>query len=161
MRRGSKGDCYEGGLRIPFLARWPGKIEAGSVSEHLGYFPDIMPTLAELAGVESPKSSDGISIVPALLGAYGEQRQHAYLYWEDKRGKVGVRERNWKAVKPGNKEDFELYNLEEDIQELNDLAEDHPQILDRLKKYADEAHTPRVEGKVLDESLGFKGHEAD
>jgi len=123
--RGGKGWLYEGGLRIPFIVRWPGKIKPGRVSDHLGYFPDIMPTLAELCGAPCPKDTDGISIVPELLGGR-EQPQHDYLYWEDC-GQIAVREGNWKAVrtrsrrgKPGK---WELYDLAADLAETTDLAD--------------------------------------
>ena len=96
--RGGKGNLYEGGLRIAYMVRWPGKIESGTVSDHLGYFPDVMPTLAELTGAEMPKSIDGISFAPTLLGS-GKQQEHPYLYWEFK-GQVAVREGNWKALRP-------------------------------------------------------------
>lgn len=158
--RGGKGDFYEGGLRIPFIVHWPGRIKPNSESDHLGYFPDVMPTLAELAGIAPPESTDGISIVPTLVGkkeAGRHQENHEYLYWEDTRGSVAVTQDIWKAVKY-RKGEFELYNLKKDVEEQNDLAEAHPDILDRLLKHAEEAHTPDINGRVLDASLGFKGH---
>ncbi len=160
--RGGKRSFYEGGLRIPFMARWPGHIRPGQVSDHLGYFPDIMPTLAELAGVEPPSCSDGISIVPALLGeerAGRKQARHEYLYWEDDKS-CAVRVRDWKAVKPSGAGDFELYDLGNDMEELHNLSAQHPEILGRMKKFAGEAHRDPCLGQVLDPSLGFKGHKA-
>jgi arylsulfatase A-like enzyme len=154
--RGGKGKFYEGGLRIPFLVRWPGRIKPGQVSNHLGYFPDIMPTLAELAGLDRPKTTDGISIVPTLLGK-GEQATHPWLYWEDPKS-TAVRMGHWKAIKPAKNKPFELYNLSNDIQELNDLASKHPDVLAKMKKLAEQAHTPGRSGKVLDSNLGFDGH---
>ena len=161
--RGGKRSFYEGGLRIPFMVRWPGKIEAGAVSDHLGYFPDIMPTLAELAGVTPPEHTDGISILPTLLGpenAGRSQEQHAYLYWEDPKS-VAVRMKNWKAIKPDTDAPFELYDLSKNLEELHDVSDQFPDVLQKMKMYADEAHTPPCKGKVLDASLGFKGHKAD
>ena len=161
--RGGKGNFYEGGLRIPFMVRWPGKIKQGNVSDYLGYFPDIMPTLAELAGVEAPASTDGISIVPVLLGqdlTKIQTVQHEYLYWEDPKS-IAVRMGNWKAIKPKNKDSFELYNLNTDLEELNDAAAEYPEILEKMIQYSKEAHTPPRHGKVLDASVGFKGHKED
>ena len=144
------------------MAWWPGMIEAGRVSDHLGYFPDIMPTLAELAGIEAPENTDGISIVPTLLGiehAGREQEQHEYLYWEDPKS-CAVRMGNWKAIRPGREAPFELYDLSEDPEELKDVAGLYPGILHKMKMQAEEAHSPVRMGKILDESLGFKGHKS-
>ena len=161
--RGGKGNFYEGGVRIPFIVRWPGKITAGKVSDHLGYFPDIMISLAELAGAEPPENTDGISIVPTLLGekdAGRRQEQHEYLYWEDPKS-CAVRMSNWIAIRPGQEAAFELYDLSQDLEELHDVADQFPEILDKMIMYAKEAHTPPCKGKVLDESKGFKGHKSD
>ena len=161
--RGGKGNFYEGGLRIPFIAWWPGMIEAGKASDHLGYFPDIMPTLAELAGMEAPGSTDGISIVPTLLGAERagrEQEQHEYLYWEDPNS-CALRMGNWKAIRPKQSAPFELYDLSEDLEELHDVAGRYPGILQRMEMWAKEAHSPLRKGEVLDESLGFRGHKSE
>ncbi|MFC1652198.1 arylsulfatase [Planctomycetota bacterium] len=161
--RGGKGNFYEGGLRIPFIVRWPEKIKAGSISDHLGYFPDIMPTLAELAGTKPPKDTDGISIVPTLLGEKEigrTQEQHEYLYWEDPKSSA-VRMKRWKAVRPGKTTPFELYDLSKDIEELDNVAARNPDVLKKMITYAQEAHTPPRRGKVLDASLGFKGHNKD
>lgn len=161
--RGGKGNFYEGGLRIPFIVRWPGKIKPGTVSDHLGYFPDVMPTLAELTGAKPRADSDGISFVPTLLGekqAGHKQEQHAYLYWEDP-GSRAVRMKNWKAIQPNKGKPFQLYDLSKDLEELNDVAAQHPEVLEKMTMYAEEAHTPPRHGKVLDASIGFKGHEKD
>ena len=94
--RGLKGSVYEGGIRVPFIARWPNMIEPGTVSDHVSAFWDMMPTFAELAGVKSPKS-DGISLVPTMFGT-GNQKKHEYLYWEfnAKIGNLEFRMRNSK-----------------------------------------------------------------
>jgi arylsulfatase A-like enzyme len=158
--RGRKGLLYEGGLRIPFIVRWPGKVKAGAVSEHLGYFPDIMPTFAELAGVNCPADIDGISIVPTLLGegvAGRAQKRHAYLYWEYG-GQTAVRCGKWKAYKP-RKGEWELYDLSKDIEEKEDIAAQNTTKLDELKAYAAEAHVPHVPGEVLDTELCMKDHQ--
>jgi arylsulfatase A-like enzyme len=157
--RGRKGNFYEGGLRIPFLVRWPGHVKPGTVSDHLGYFPDVMPTLAELTGLERPESTDGISIVPTLLGE-GEQQQHRCLYWEDARG-VAVRIGHWKAIrsiKKGKPGPWELYDLASDIEELNNVATDHPEMVALADTAAGIAHRPVRPGTVLDPAAGFQGH---
>ena len=159
--RGQKGTLYEGGLRIPMIVRWPGRIKAGTVSDHLWYFPDVMPTLAELAGVEPPDSIDGISIIPTLLGeeAVGrKQKMHEFLYWEH-RGHVAVRTGKYKAVKPGKNKPFELYDLDADISEQNNIANKHPDILAKMKTCARQSHIENLIGEVLDNEKRFKGHQ--
>ena len=158
--RGGKGNLYEGGLRIPMIVRWPGRIKAGVVSDHLWYFPDVMPTLAELAGVEPPDNIDGISIIPTLLGeraARRKQSKHEFLYWEY-RGQTAVRMGNFKAIEPGQNKPFELYDLRKDIGEQNNIADKHPEILAKMKAYAKQAHTKNLKGGWIDEEKGFKGH---
>jgi len=160
--RGGKGDFYEGGLRIPMIVRWPGKIRAGAASDLLWYFPDVMPTLTELAGAECPKNIDGISILPTLLGekaAGRKQPTHKYLYWEDPRS-AAVRWGNWKAVKPRSAREFELYDLGRDIEEKQNVAAEHPEVLKQIRAFAAEAHAPVRPGKVLDPDAGFKDHRA-
>ena len=132
--RGYKRDLYDGGIRVPLIARWPGKIRAGSTSDHLSAFWDFLPTACELAGIKPPEGIDGISYLPTLLGK-GEQRKHAYLFWRtarDNRGKVAVRAGKWKMVRPGGKKPFELYDLEADIGERSNVAAKHPDVLERL-----------------------------
>jgi arylsulfatase A-like enzyme len=145
--RGRKGLLYEGGLRVPMVARWPGRIEPGRVSDQLCYFPDVLPTLAELAGAEPPEDIDGISLVPELLGeaaAGRQQEQHEYLYWE-LNGQTAVRQGQWKAVQPRN-QPWELYDLSRDISETKNLAAEYADMLAKLAKIAKQAHQPAVEG---------------
>ena len=146
--RGTKGTLYEGGLRVPFVARWPGKIAPGRVSEHLGYFPDMLPTIAEIAGSMRPVDTDGISIVPELIGekaAGRKQPQHDYLYWEIN-GWTAIRQGNWRAVRPKGSERWELYDLSSDPSESHDLASTQPEILAKLTALAAKAHEPVREG---------------
>ncbi|MEZ6137609.1 MAG: arylsulfatase [Pirellulaceae bacterium] len=99
--RGTKGQLYEGGLRVPFVASWPGKIVAGQVSDHLGYFPDVLPTIAEMTGAQTPNDIDGLSILPTLIGATAAghaQQQHKFLYWEIG-GATAIRQGTWRAVR--------------------------------------------------------------
>jgi len=161
--RGGKGEFHEGGLRIPFLVRWPGKIKSNTVTKYLGYFPDMMPTLAELAGGTHPERCDGISIVPTLLGedkAGRRQPQHEYLYWED-RNSFAVRFGDWKAVrfiKGGKPGPWELYDLDKDIEEVNNIAREHPRLVEKIDTYASATHQPVRPGRVLDASLVFQDH---
>ena len=146
--RGKKGDLYEGGIRIPALARWPGKIKPAQISDLLWYFPDILPTIAEITGAETPTDIDGLSIVPELFGetiAGRKQAQHEYLYWEIS-GKTAVRMGSWKAVQPKMEAEWELYDLSTDLGETRDLSKTNPDILSKLQGFATAAHTPAVEG---------------
>ena len=150
--RGGKGNLYEGGLRIPMAIRWPGKIKPGRVSDHLWYFPDVMPTLAELTGAKSVKDTDGLSIVPELIGAKAagrSQEQHQYLYWE-LGAQTAVRMGNWKAVRTGAKAEWQLFNLKNDISEVHDVSKQNPKILEQIRAIAQEAHEPAVAGTFAD-----------
>jgi arylsulfatase A-like enzyme len=150
--RGGKTNFYEGGLRVPAIAHWPGRIEAGRVSTHLGYFPDILPTFAELAGAAIPKDVDGISIVPELLGK-GKQPQHRYLYWE-MGNQTAVRMGDWKAYhRGGDNAAWQLYDLSKDISETTDVAAQHAGVLAQMETFAAEAHRPMPEGEIYDRSL--------
>jgi len=142
--RGGKGSLYEGGLRIPFIARWPGKIEPGRISDLLFYHPDILPTLAELTGARAPDDIDGLSILPELLGPQATGRpqpQHEFLYWEH-RAQTAVRMRNYKAIRPKANAPWELYDLDTDISETTNIADRHPDILAQMKDFARKSHTP-------------------
>lgn len=160
--RGRKGTLYEGGLRIPMIANWPGAIRGARVSDHLWYFPDVLPTLAELAGAEAPDDSDGISIVPELLGerAAGRvQALHEYLYWEIG-SQTAVRMDKWKAVQPRKNGPWELYNLDQDLSEQNDIATAHGEILAKMKRYAAAAHEPVREGVFHNRAIHEKDRQA-
>ena len=142
--RGGKGNLYEGGLRIPFLVRWPERIRSGQVSDLLFYQADILPTLAELTKAKAPEEIDGISILAELLGAQAvghPQRQHEFLYWEH-RQQTAVRMKHWKAIQPQKEAAWELYNLQQDPSETHDLAAEHGEVLSRMKQYARDSHEP-------------------
>lgn len=141
--RGKKGTLYEGGLRVPFIARWPGKIAAGGVTDHLGYFPDILPTVAEVTGATAPADIDGLSILPTLLGKLAEQKEHDFLYWE-MGNQFAIRQGTWRAVR--SKGGWELYDLAADPSESKDLAKEKPEIAAKLADLAEKAHAPAVEG---------------
>ena len=144
--KGYKRDLYEGGIRTPMLVRWPAKIKAGSSSDHISAFWDILPTIAEITGSELNEDTDGISFLPELLGK--KQQQHQYLYWEfhEQGGKTAVRMGNWKAVKRGIDRDpqgnTELYDLSEDIGETTDVASSHAEVVKRMEEIFKKAHTP-------------------
>jgi arylsulfatase A-like enzyme len=145
--RGVKRDMYEGGIRMPFLARWPGRIKAGTENDFLGAFWDMMPTMADLAGVTGlPDNIDGISFAPTLFGRKAE-KIHDYLYWEfyEGGGKQAVRKDNWKAVRLNVNKDrnapIELYNLHADPGEQNNIASQHPEVVEELNNILNEAHT--------------------
>lgn len=145
--KGYKRDLYEGGIRTPMLVRWPGKVKAGSVSDHISAFWDVMPTIAEICGAKLSESIDGISFLPTLLGK-SEQEQHSYLYWEfhEQGGKIAVRMGNWKAVKLNVDKDpagpLELYNLTDDLGETNNVASTNPEIVMKMEAIMKQAHTP-------------------
>ncbi|MDR2773655.1 MAG: arylsulfatase [Tannerella sp.] len=144
--RGVKRDLYEGGIRVPFITWYPGKIEAGAVSRHIAAFWDVLPTMAELTDIETTVNTDGISFLPTLFGQK-QQAQHEYLYWEfhEQGGKAAVRKGNWKSVmlNVNNKEKtkIELYDLSVDIHEDNDIAGQHPQIVSEMLQIMKNAHT--------------------
>ncbi|MBI5775529.1 MAG: arylsulfatase [Verrucomicrobia bacterium] len=150
--RGIKRDLYEGGIRVPMIARWPGKIKAGSVSDQPWAFWDFLPTAAALAQVSPPEGMDGISMLPALLGK--PQKGHEFLYWEfhEKTFKQAVRMGDWKAVRNGVGEPLELYDLKGDVGEANNVAGKNPEIVEKIEAYmktarTESAHWPVKEGR--------------
>ena len=141
--RGIKRDLYEGGIREPFIARWPGHIQAGKVSDHVGYFGDFFATAADLAEAQSPAGLDSISFLPAMLGQATKQKTHEYLYWEFHEGgfKQAVRMADWKAVRLGVGKPLELFNLKSDLGEQTDVASQHPEIVARMEAILKTART--------------------
>ncbi|MBW2173924.1 MAG: sulfatase-like hydrolase/transferase, partial [Deltaproteobacteria bacterium] len=139
--RGVKRDLYEGGIRVPFIAHWPGKIDAGSISNHASASWDILPTFAELAGADPPEAIDGLSIAPTLLGQAHKQEEHEFLYWEFKE-KRAARMGDWKVVHPGGENGaLELYNLKSDVGEKHNLAGQHPEIIEEMKTRMNRSRT--------------------
>ena len=149
--RGLKRQCYEGGIRIPFIARWPGRVPAGTVNDHICAFYDLMPTFCEIIGEKNYVKKyankdkevdyfDGISFAPTLLGKK-KQKEHDFLYWEfNETNQIGVRMGDWKmVVKKGIP--F-LYNLATDIHEDNNVADQHPEIVEKMKAVIFAQHTP-------------------
>lgn len=141
----TKGHLYEGGIRVPMIVSWPKKIKPGTETNHISAFWDLMPTLCEISGGEIPKITDGISFLPVLEGR--EQQSHEYLYWEfaGYGGQQAVRMGNWKAIrkdiKKGNIE-IELYNLDNDIKEENNVAAQNPEIIKQIEAIMKKEHIP-------------------
>ncbi len=158
--RGGKGNLYEGGLRIPFLARWPGKIAPGRVSDLVFYQPDMLPTLAALCSAEVPGDVDGRSVLPTLLGT-GEQGPAPFMYWEFGR-QLAVRadrwkgvlarkgKKSWQAVLESGEGTWELYDLELDASEAHDVSAEHPEVIKRLAAIAATQSAPARPGTYLD-----------
>lgn len=157
--RGLKRSCLEGGIRIPFIVRWPGHVKAGTVNSHQLAFWDVMPTFCDILGIKnytrkyacrSPRTYegipqakkeywDGISFLPTLLGKDKQQKQHDYLYWElNESGQIGVRQGDWKLVVDHGK--CHLYNLATDIHEDHDLADSQPEQLRHMVQLVHQAH---------------------
>lgn len=142
--KGKKRDLYEGGIHIPFIVRWPGKIKENSTTELISAFWDFLPTACDLAGVEpTDEKIDGISYLPTLLGKGESQKKHEYLYWEfnERQGPIqAIRKDNWKAVKYLKKE-MELYDLNNDIGEENNIASTNPKIVAEMTQLLIDART--------------------
>ena len=157
--RGAKGNLYEGGLRIPFLARWPGHIAPGQVSDLLCYQPDVLPTLAELTGATVPEGVDGLSILPTLLGAEATgraQERHEFLYWEHG-NQTAVRIGDWKGIQPKKDAPWELYDLAQDLGERTTVAADEEELVAHMQELAALSHEPVRPGTYTDRTR----HERD
>ena len=137
--RGDKGDSYDGAFHVPALARWPGKIKPGQVSDQIWAFWDFLPTAGDIAGIKPPENIDGISILPTLLGN-DKQKQHEYLYWEYKQTQ-SVRSGKWFARKGSGKQ-TELYDLISDPQQSADLSSQFPDITRKMEGFMAKSHTP-------------------
>ena len=140
--RGKKRDLYEGGIKVPFVAKWPSKIKANTNSDHISAYWDVLATFSDLAKVEQLEDTDGISFLPALTNQKLQQ-EHDYLYWEfnESKGPIqAIRKGKWKLVKRYQKP-IELYNIEMDRSEQNNIASDHPVVFESMKKLLDEART--------------------
>ena len=156
--RGYKTDLYEGGIREPFIARWPGKIEAGTTSGHVSAFWDFLPTVCEIIGADIPEKTDGISFLPALLNK--PQEEHKVMYWEYFDYNYGwkpgsesprnyllsqaVRMGDWKGIRNNLLKEsdapIELYNLKIDIGEKNNVADQYPEIVKEIMKLMKSEH---------------------
>jgi arylsulfatase len=155
----TKGFVYEGGIRIPLIASWPGYIEKGTTSDHISAFYDLMPTICDLAGIEPPKDIDGISFKPTLFNQ--DQVKHDFLYWEfpSYNGQQAVRIGKWKGIRmnisDGNL-NIELYDLEKDIEEKIDVADRYPEVVERIKDIMKEEHVSSDNERFKFKQLGDK-----
>jgi uncharacterized sulfatase len=144
--KGKKRLMTEGGVRSPMLAYWPGKVPAGAHSEHISAFWDFLPTMAELAGEPINGRTDGLSMLPTLIGEYKQQKAHRYLYWElyEGRPNCGVRMGKWKGLVQDRRKgmEIELYDLDADEAEERNLAHQYPEVVDQIRKAMLEAHEP-------------------
>ncbi|MHC4641769.1 MAG: arylsulfatase [Planctomycetota bacterium] len=141
--RGKKSTMYEGGLRTPMIVRFPGKVGAAKLNTTaVWYFADVLPTLADIAGTKPPPGIDGISVLPTLLGKK-QNTADRFLYWEFPSGgfKQAVRWRNYKAIRPAPNKPLELYDIEKDLAEQNNVAEKHPDVVAKIEKYLKTART--------------------
>jgi len=149
--RGIKRDLTDGGIRVPFIVRWPGRIAPGSTATHVGYFGDMMATFAELAGAAPPARLDSISIVPTLV-ARGEQPGHESLYWEFYESGVDqavLLDGRWKGLRlEGTASPIQLFDLANDISEETDVAAAHPEIVARIEKILAGAHEPNEHWRI-------------
>ena len=147
--RGGKRDLYEGGIRVPTIAWWPGKIKAAQTSAHPSAFWDLSPTFRELAGAKAQSDTDGLSLVPTLLGK-GTQKKHDSLYWEffEGGGKRAIIQGPWKLILFNTNKTLtpkaELFNIDQDLAEKNNLAAKHPDKVAALTKLMDDSRTPSV-----------------
>lgn len=155
--QGIKRDLTEGGIRVPFIARWPGQIAAGTTSHFVGGFQDFMPTAAELSGASGvPSDCDGLSIVPTLRGSAEKQKQHDLLFWTfyERGGGRAARSGDWKIVQQPLNSPVRLYNLAKDIGEAHDLAAEQPTIAADLTKKMDAAYVPHENWKFPEPATG-------
>ena len=143
--RGHKRDLYEGGIRVPLIAHWPKGILSGQLSDHPSAFWDVLPTLADIAAVDiNSLETDGISFLPTLQGRKQEQKEHNYLYWEfheDKYSHQAIRKGNWKAVRLDPDSKPELYDLNNDVGEQHNVADQHPEIVEEMETIFANART--------------------
>ncbi len=139
--RGYKRDLTDGGIRVPMIVRWPGRVTAGSVNDHVWAFWDFLPTAAELAGVDPPEDVDGISVVPTLLGK--QQKTHEFLYGEffERGFQQAVRYDKWKAIRLKQGQPLVLYDVTKDLGEEHDVAAGHPDVIARIENYLKTART--------------------
>jgi len=159
--KGVKRDLYEGGIRVPLIVRWPGRIQANSTNSHISAFWDFMPTFADLSGIPRSNNWDGISFLPTMLGEEDRQKDHDYLYWEyhGEAGKQAVRLGKWKGVRNNIREGnvgIEIYNLEDDLGEKIDLSIEYPDIVSKMDSIFRIAHKPSKEFK-----LGYLDQESE
>ena len=154
----SKGYLHEGGIRVPMIASWPGRIAPGTVSDHLSVFYDVMPTLCDVIGQPLPSQTDGISFLPVLLDK-GEIKKHEYLYWEFPayNGQQAVRMGRWKGIRKDifdDNLDIELFDLDKDKQEQNNVAANFPDVIKKIETIMEREHAPATLNRFKIAQLG-------
>ena len=156
---GIKRSLTDGGIRVPFIAWWPGRVKPG-VTDHVGYFPDFLPTAAELAGAPAPAQTDGLSLVPLLSGRAREQKSHEFLYWEFHEGgfrQAALYQGRWKGLRSGGPDTpIKLYDQRNDVAEVNDVAAAHPEIAARIGDYLKTARSELPEWQPRWQPAGKK-----
>lgn len=156
---GIKRSLTDGGIRVPFIAWWPGKVKPG-VTDHVGYFPDFLPTAAELAGAPAPERTDGLSLVPLLTGRPQEQKAHEFLYWEFHEGgfkQAALYQGRWKGLRSGGPDaPVKLFDQKNDVAEVNDVAAAHPEIAAKIGAYLKTARTELPEWEPRWQPAGKK-----
>ena len=141
-----KGFVYEGGIRVPMIASWPGKIQPGSTNDHQSIFYDYFSTLADVAGIEAIPDNDGISFLPAMAGNV-PQPKHDYLFWEfpEYKGQIAIRENDYKFIWKNLQEDdpmIEIFDLSTDPEEQHSIAADQPELVEKFMSIIEKEHTP-------------------
>lgn len=158
---GIKRSLTDGGIRVPFIAWWPGKISPDSTSGHVGYFGDWMATAADLAGTSIPPNCDSISLVPTLLGQPEKQQSHEFLYWEFHEGgfrQAALYQGRWKGIRQGGPDQpLRLYDQQQDPAEKVNVAAEHPEIVAKISAYLATARTDSVDWPIIWQQGGKKG----
>jgi len=142
--RGYKGNVYEGGIREPFIAWWPGRVATGKTCESPVYFADVMPTFATLCGGKAPSHTDGIDFSPTLFGSNQPELENRFMYWEfdhDGVAAQAARWTHWKAVRDPKTKKLELFDLASDIGESHNVAKEHPELVNKFTEYFRNART--------------------
>ena len=157
--RGVKRDVYEGGIRVPMIVRWPGRVPAGRSSDHVWAMWDVLPTLTRLSGARTPAALDGLDMSSALFGS-GAAPRHEHLYWEfhEQGGKQAVRRADWKGVRlnaiANPDAPLELYDLASDLGETRNVASAHPEIVREMERIMAREHIPSELFPALDRARG-------
>jgi arylsulfatase A-like enzyme len=162
--KGKKRNMYDGGVRSPQIAYWPNKVPAGTVSDHISAFWDILPTLSDLTGEPIKGETDGISMLPTLLDKLEAQKKHSHLYWElyeSNKPNCAVRYDKWKGVVLDTRKGLkiELYDLSTDQGELKNVAKNHPAIVSKIEQMMRDSHIPNPFWDKLNKPL-FNAHAA-
>jgi arylsulfatase A-like enzyme len=160
-REWAKGFLHEGGIRVPLIVTWPGKVQPGTRSDRIGAFYDLLPTLCEIVNEDVPEYSDGISFLSTLLGK-DESREHDFLYWEfpENNGQQAVRMGKWKGIRENIDQGnlvIQLFDLENDIREEHDVSADHPEVITQIRAIMEAQHRPAEIERFRMEALGDQG----